>query len=45
MVSILLKPDNKSSFDLDLDIRNLYLPSLEGLSMDNLRNSSGNISR
>jgi len=39
-----VKPDNKSSFDLDLDIRNLYLPSLEGLSMDNLRNSSGNIS-
>ncbi|MEO8794154.1 MAG: translocation/assembly module TamB domain-containing protein [Daejeonella sp.] len=38
-----LKPDNKSSFDFDLNINKLNLASVEGLSMGSLKNASGNI--
>ncbi len=38
-----LKPDNKSSFDFDLNIKNLNLASVEGLSMGSVKNASGNI--
>ena len=38
-----LKPQNQSSFKFDLDIRKLNLATIEGFSMNNLKNASGNI--
>ena len=38
-----VRPENKSSFDFDLDVKNLNLASIEGLTMGNLKNASGNI--
>ncbi len=38
-----LKPQNQSSFKFDLDIRKLNLATIEGFSMGNLKNASGNI--
>lgn len=39
-----VRPENKSSFDFDLDVHNLNLASIEGLTMRNLKDASGNIS-
>lgn len=38
-----VRPDNKSSFDFNLDVNNLNLASIEGLTMGNLKDASGNI--
>jgi hypothetical protein len=38
-----LRPQNKSSFNFDLDIRKLNLASIESLSMGNLKYASGNM--
>ncbi len=38
-----IKPQNTSSFDFDLHIKNINLASIEGLTMGNLKNASGNI--
>ena len=40
----ILRPENKSNLDFNLDIRKLNLASIEGLTMGNLKNASGNIS-
>jgi len=37
------RPENKSSFDFGLDIGKLNLATVEGLSMGNLKDASGNI--
>ncbi|PWG79083.1 translocation/assembly module TamB domain-containing protein [Pararcticibacter amylolyticus] len=34
---------NNSSFDLDLDIVNLNMKSIEGFTMDNMKNAKGNL--
>lgn len=39
-----LKPDNKSSFDLNVDIIKLQMKSIEGPSFGAIRNASGNLS-
>ncbi|WP_026898579.1 translocation/assembly module TamB [Daejeonella oryzae] len=39
-----LRPENKSTFDFDLNIRNVNLATMEGLSMGNIKNASGNLS-
>jgi hypothetical protein len=38
-----LRPENKSSFDFDLDVNNLNMASFEGFSMGNMKDASGNI--
>lgn len=38
-----VKPDNKSNFDFDLDIRNLNLASIESFTMGYLKYTTGNI--
>lgn len=38
-----VKPDNKSNFDFDLDIRNLNLASMESFTMGYLKYTTGNI--
>ena len=38
-----VRPENNSSFDFDLDVNNLNLASIEGLTMGNLKDASGNI--
>ncbi|NEU07718.1 translocation/assembly module TamB [Flavihumibacter sp. R14] len=38
-----VRPENKSSFDFDLDVNNLNLASIEGLTMGNMKDASGNI--
>ncbi len=39
----LIRPENKSSFDFDLDIKKLNLSTMEGFTMGSLKNTSGNI--
>lgn len=39
-----LRPENKSIFDFDLDIRKMNLATIEGFTLGNLKNASGNIS-
>lgn len=38
-----VRPGNNSSFDFDLDIRNINLASVEGLTMGYLKQASGNL--
>ena len=38
-----VKPTNNGNFDMDLNIRNINLASVEGLTMGSLRNASGSI--
>ncbi|MGB4776366.1 MAG: translocation/assembly module TamB domain-containing protein [Daejeonella sp.] len=38
-----VQPGNKSSFDFDLNIKNLNLASIEGFTMGNLKQASGSI--
>jgi hypothetical protein len=39
-----VKPENASTYDLDLVIRQLQLQSLQGLSMNNITGASGYLS-
>ena len=38
-----VRPENKSSFDFDLNVNNLNLASIEGLTMGSLKDASGSI--